>query len=691
MAERDGQRRLAAIVAMDIVGYSRMMGVDEDGTLARIKAIRAELIQPTMTAFHGRLVKTSGDGFLLEFASVVDAFRFASEIQDKNVLRNAALSPETAMTFRIGLNIGDVIIDDGDVYGDGVNIAARLEQMADPGGICLSDRAWRDVRNFDVTFEDLGPRQLKNIADPIHVYRTVQATNAGGPRSPRASPPSRSPRSPLSGRRPVAVTAAIGLLILLLAAGGWWWLRSPGGVAHSMTVRLAGFQLLSADLPATMRDTVNAEIAAAFNADGVVGVSTASAPAAGTAPAFALGGTIQREGSVIRVITRLTNERSGATVWGDTFNYDGQDAAKVPRHIAVDAGNVVRCGLFGASTYRKPLPDAVFRNYMQFCEAHWNPMIADGRKGLVPAQRVVAALPDFSWGWAAVAGAYWKVAVSAGKGSAGDEARANGRQAADRAVAIDGKNSEALYIKSMLVDRQDWLAREALLSRAIAARQLDCGCEYHQYGWLLLNVGRVADSVERLRQANDMLALYLYTPLNLADALLAAGQPEAAKPLFDAASELAPNADFAQYIQLSKALETEDIEALSDPKLLLPPQLRAALLNGYRAVRSGNADAKAKAIPALLALPQAQQGDAVAMLLAELGATRDALRVAVALADKAYPGPSIFWYPAMRDTLREPGFPGVMAKLGLIDYWKTTKTRPDVCNDKAPPAFCRTI
>lgn len=157
-----------------------------------------------------------------------------------------------------------------------------------------------------------------------------------------------------------------------------------------MSVRLAGFQLLSAELPPTIRNTVDAEIAAAFNADGLCS-------AGGTAPAYALGGTIQRDGRTIRVITRLTNERSGATLWSANFNYDGNDAAKVPRHITVDAGNVVRCGLFGASTYRKPLPDAVLKDYMQFCQGHWDPNM-QGRKALVPAQRAVAAVPDFSWG-----------------------------------------------------------------------------------------------------------------------------------------------------------------------------------------------------------------------------------------------------------------------------------------------------
>ena len=101
---------------------------------------------------------------------------------------------------------------------------------------------------------------------------------------------------------------------------------------------------------------------------------------------------------------RLTNERSGATLWTDNFNYDGKEVAKIPRHIAVDAGNVVRCGLFGASTYHKPLPDNVLGDYMQFCQGHWDPQLSEGRKALIPAQRVVAAAPDFSWGWAGVAG-----------------------------------------------------------------------------------------------------------------------------------------------------------------------------------------------------------------------------------------------------------------------------------------------
>jgi tetratricopeptide (TPR) repeat protein len=493
-----------------------------------------------------------------------------------------------------------------------------------------------------------------------------------------------------SRRRSMQIAAAAGLLLLVLAAGALW-LRPHPAAAHSMTVRLAGFKLLSADLPATTPDIVDAEIAAAFNADGVVGVSNATAPAPGAAPAYALGGTIRRDGQTIRVITRLTNERTGATVWTDNFNYGGTDASKVPRHIAVDAGNIVRCGLFGASTYRKPLPDNVLRDYMQFCQGHWDPDISEGRKALVPAQRVVAAVPDFSWGWAGVAGAYWKVAMGAETDELAEQARASGRQAADRAVAIDGKNSEALYIKSMLVDRHDWLARESLLKRAVAARRLDCGCEHHQYGVMLANVGRTAVAVDQLRQANDMLALYVYTPLSLADALVAAGKSEEAKTYFNAAIELAPNSGFAKGIAVSEAMETGDIAPLLDPKSPISDALRAALLKGYRALASGNSGAKAEAVQALLALPQAQQNDGVAMLLARLGADHDAFLIAARVAVREYPGPSLFWYPSMRRTLADPGFSAVAEQLGLMKYWKTSHTRPDVCNEGAPPPFCRMI
>lgn len=488
----------------------------------------------------------------------------------------------------------------------------------------------------------------------------------------------------------MAKVAAVGLLAVVVA-GAWWWFRPTPVAAHSMMVRLAGFQLLSADLPATLRATVDAEIAAAFNADGVIGVSTASTPAPGSAPAYALGGTIQRDGDKIRVITNLTNERSGANLWGGSFDYVASDEAKVPRRIAVDAGNVVRCGLFGASTYRKVLPDAVLKDYMQFCQAYWDTNMAEGRKGLVAAQRVVAVVPDFSWGWAAVSGSYWKVAMTAGDKRVLDAARASGREAAERGIAIDSRNSEAMYIKAVLLDGHDWIGKEELFKRAVAARRLDCGCEHHQYGDMLSNVGRSIDAVEQLRQANDTLALYVYTPLSLANALVIAGKPEQAMPFFDAAIRIAPDSGLSNWLAMTKATTTGDLQALLNPKFAMPPEQRAALVAGYRAMQSRDAGAKQQAVQALLALPAEQQNNAVVWLLADLGATHDAFRAASQVVKQDYPGPSILWHPSMRRALDDPEFPALAEQLGLMKYWKATHTKPDICGDKSGPAFCSMI
>jgi adenylate cyclase len=166
------ERRLAAILAADVVGYSRLMGADEEGTLARLKAHRRELIDPKIKEHKGRIVKTTGDGKLAEFSSVVDAVRSAAEIQRAMVDSNAGTAEDKRITFRIGVNLGDVIADGDDIYGDGVNIAARLEALAEPGGICVSRVVRDQVRDkLDFAFEDMGEQKLKNIARPLRVYR----------------------------------------------------------------------------------------------------------------------------------------------------------------------------------------------------------------------------------------------------------------------------------------------------------------------------------------------------------------------------------------------------------------------------------------------------------------------------------------------------------------------------------------
>src|SRR6516162_8964518 len=165
-------RRLAAILAADVAGYSRLIEADEEGTLGRLRALRAEVIDPKIAAHRGRIAKTTGDGLLVEFASVVDALRCAAEIQAAMAESNAGSPADKRIELRIGVNVGDVVVEDGDIFGDGVNIAARLEGLAEPGGICVSARVQEDaVGKLDLAFEDIGEQQLKNIARPVRVYR----------------------------------------------------------------------------------------------------------------------------------------------------------------------------------------------------------------------------------------------------------------------------------------------------------------------------------------------------------------------------------------------------------------------------------------------------------------------------------------------------------------------------------------
>jgi adenylate cyclase len=172
LTEKRVQRRLAAVLAADVAGYSRLMQTDEEGTLARLKTARRTLIDPAIASHGGRIVKTTGDGMLVEFASAVDAARCAVEVQRAMATPNPDMSPQSRIELRIGIHVGDIIIDEDDIFGDGVNIAARLEAIAEPSGICISDDAHRQIRGkADIVFDDMGFQSLKNIAEPMRVWR----------------------------------------------------------------------------------------------------------------------------------------------------------------------------------------------------------------------------------------------------------------------------------------------------------------------------------------------------------------------------------------------------------------------------------------------------------------------------------------------------------------------------------------
>ncbi|MCK5363689.1 MAG: adenylate/guanylate cyclase domain-containing protein, partial [Gammaproteobacteria bacterium] len=185
------ERRLAAILAADVVGYSRLVREDEASTLAALKAYREELIEPKLAQYHGRMVKLMGDGLLAEFPSAVEAVQCAIEIQHAMGARAAAIPEDRRLIYRVGINIGDIVVEDNDIYGDGVNVAARLEGLAEPGGICVSAGVYEQVRDrTDLAFEDLGEQTVKNIDRPFQVWQWVAdgSAEAGTPKTTDALP-----------------------------------------------------------------------------------------------------------------------------------------------------------------------------------------------------------------------------------------------------------------------------------------------------------------------------------------------------------------------------------------------------------------------------------------------------------------------------------------------------------------------
>ena len=555
-------------------------------------------------------------------------------------------------------------------------MALRIEDVepSDAFAYELSTRQWIDAfESWDKSIDALS-------------QRISQMSGASEPAAPVSRPAARRARvSAFPARTLIIAAAAVLVVVASLAA---WLMMRPGAAAqHTMEVRLAGFQLLSPDLPSGMPQALADEINSAFNDDGVVTVSTASAPPPGNTPAFAMSGTIRREGDKIKVIVRLTNERSGTTLWSGDYAYDSALAARVPRLAAVQSSMVIRCGLFGASTYPKALPDNVLIPYLGFCESSDGP---DASKALNFAQKAVAIAPDFSWGWSGVAvsatGAWFN-------GKASDAAlRKQAIDAADRAIKLDPTNSEAYSYKASLLDPNDMAGQEALLKKALEARPLACGCEHHIYALFLLETGRVNDSIDQFRRGIAVLPLNEWTQLGLGNTLLNTGDPEGAKKAFDAVADLDADPSARRQLAIFEAVQKNDYagaaKIAADPKVDIPQQFRDALVAAFSALASASPDAKAKAAERLAAQP-ILFSDFQYDLLARLGAQKLVLQ-------KIEQSPlrfnrSTLWTPSMATALRDPSFPAFADRVGLMRYWKTTHTKPDVCSAANAPPFCRMI
>ena len=318
------ERKLMAILAADVAGYSKLMGADEEGTLARLKAHRHRLVDPKITKHRGRIIKTTGDGLLAEFPSAVDAVRCAVEVQRGMIAGNVDVPPKKKFKFRVGINVGDIMLHGGDIFGDGVNVAARLENLAEPGGICVSGRVQEDVRDkLDIAFEDMGEQKLKNIARPVRVYR-VRLNEAIS----RAEPALTLPDKP-----------SIAVLPFQNLSGDPGQEYFADGITEEITTalaRLRGFFVIARNSAFTYKGrTVDVK-----QIGRELGVR------------YVLEGSVQRAGERVRIGVHLADAGTGREVWVERYERALADLFALQDEIAASVVVTVEPQLYAAESAR---------------------------------------------------------------------------------------------------------------------------------------------------------------------------------------------------------------------------------------------------------------------------------------------------------------------------------------------------
>src|SRR5262245_9651310 len=344
-------RRLAAIVSADVAGYSRLMGRDESGTLAALKALRQEVVDPAIASQGGRIVKTTGDGLLLEFASVVNAVRCAVEVQTSMTGRTSDLPKDRRIAFRIGINIGDIIVEGDDIFGDGVNVAARLQEIAPPGGVCISSRVHEDVRDrLDAAFDDGGTQTLKNIARPIQIWRWRPDTMAPKPEQEALSLPDKPSFAVLPSQNIGGDPQQEHVLDAT---------RQQSFARPRLSIVVLPFELIGGD-PADgyLADGIAEDLTSDLShVPGIFVIARASAFAyrgkatdvrrigAELGVRYAVTGSVRRIGPTLRVNAQLISAESGVQLWSDRFDQAISDLASGQERIVLRLRAALAFGL----------------------------------------------------------------------------------------------------------------------------------------------------------------------------------------------------------------------------------------------------------------------------------------------------------------------------------------------------------
>ena len=531
-------RKLAAILVADVVGYSRLAGADEERTLARLRALRSDLIDPTIALHHGRIVKRTGDGSIIEFRSVVDAMRCAIEVQNGMVERNAGLPPERGIEFRIGVHLGDVVEEsDGDLMGDGVNIAARLEGIAKPGAICLSEDAYRQVKGrLDLAVTDLGPTELKNIAEPIRVYSLQVGVPAQAKPAKPAEPMTPAAPTPQKRRLGLApLAAALVALLVVIAGGAWWFLnanrtasvaaKAPAEAAR-LSIVVLPFANLSGDpgqdyLVDALTDELTTNLAR-FLGSFVIARNTAMTFKGKPVDAKAIGkdlgvryvleGSVQPSGDRMRVNAQLIDAGSGAHLWAEQFD--------TPRADLLQTQDEIVARLARAMQFQLPQAEAA------------------------RLKRTPAANPNAEDLALQCEGALWKV------GGLGEGANA-GYRLCEQALAIDPNNDRALGLLSIKYwlpvgmgvsadPKADLRRADELASRAIALNPNQDG-HHITRAMVLLNQARYNESAAENERALALNPANVDAYAGLGWDYYYTGQFEKSLEYFDKAIRLSPH------------------------------------------------------------------------------------------------------------------------------------------------------
>jgi adenylate cyclase len=475
MAEARVERRLAAILAADVVSYSRLMGVDEEGTLAALKAYRRELIDPKISEHRGRIVKTTGDGALVEFASAVDAVRCAMEIQRALAERNASIPEDRRIEFRIGIDVGDIIIDEGDIYGDGVNIAARVEALASPGAICLSDNAYQQIKGkLALDVSDMGEQQLKNIPQPVRLY------------SIRLDGTSARPALALPDRPSIAV------LPFQNMSGDAEQEYFADGMVEDIITALSRIRWLFV-IARNSSFTYKGRTVDVKQVGRELGVR------------YVLEGSVRKSVNRVRITGQLIDASTGTHLWADRFDgalediFDLQDRVTASVVSAV-APKLERVEIERAK--RKPTESLDAYDYYLRGVASAIPYTREGdNEALRLFYRAIELDPDFAvaYGWAA-----WIFVTRKSNGWMTDRALeiAEAVRLGRRAVELGDDDAAALcwggfalaYVAYELDDGITYVDRALVLNPNLAAA-------WYVSAWLRVYIGEPEDAIERLARA----------------------------------------------------------------------------------------------------------------------------------------------------------------------------------------------